>query len=120
MSHFRWNNVTLPPNTVPDDHVHEILVYWTDGTFTFFGNSILWCLGHDPPHVALEQLVPTQEQVTRPGSHGIFLNVWTVERLLEDAVAADPRYEAFKTWFEAYLKNCTGNNPSNECPQGRD
>lgn len=118
---MKWNHFQLPHTLIPDGNVYELLVYADDkDEYFFFGNALLWCLGHAEPHLSLSTLVPIGERHTMPLNHAIYLSEVTAGRLIADKANRDPRYEPFERWFRSYLSTCRGKNPSPDCPRGPD
>lgn len=78
--------------------------------YYYFGNNVLHCLGHDPPHEHMNNLVPTDEQHTIPKVSGVYLKEDTVLRLSENN-------ETFKNWITNYINLCKSNNGDpTRCP----
>lgn len=119
MSRLKWNYFKLSHTVIPDGKNYDIIVY-EDGAkeFYFFGYAILWCLGYEVPHVSLQSLVPEEERHNVPNGNGIFIHESTVQRLITERKknSPHPHYDAFENWFQDYLKNCKGTNPSSHCP----
>lgn len=110
---YKWNYFQLPPNILPDDKIYKLIVYADENDqFFFFANSILWCLGYDKPHEAVEQLISSDEKKSIPLGSGIFLSESTVQTLL----AQDPKFVEFSRWFDSYLEKCKRNVPYSLCP----
>lgn len=103
-----------------DDEKHYELLVMQDehGNLYFFGHSILWCLGYERPHIALNLLVPENERYQFHVGRGKFLNESTIQRLITERKqnSPDPKHVIFENWFTDYIKNCKGTNPSTLCP----
>lgn len=120
MNKLKWNHFHLLPSVIADGKIYEIIVYADENKkYYFFGNSILWCLGYDQPHVSLQLLVPDHEQHKIPLGNGIFLDELTVKRLITQKrqSSSNAKYQRFENWFKNYLSNCKGTTPSTECPR---
>lgn len=124
MAKKRWIHLTFAPNVLKDDKLYEIIVYVDKhDTFFFFANAVFWCLGFDEPHIAVQQLVPPNEQHKLPFGSGIFLNEMTVRKLINDRLNSGvlklKKYKIvkrFEAWFNSYLARCKSNNLLKTCP----
>lgn len=114
---MKWNHFQLPHTVIPDGNVYELIVYANEqDAYFFFGNALLWCLGHTEPHIALPALVPADERHAIPLNSAVYVNEATAGRLIADKASHDPQYEPFERWFKLYLSTCRGKNPSPDCP----
>lgn len=122
MDKHKWIHFKFPHNFFPqyDDNSYELIVYVDESNyFYFFANAILWCLGYDEPHVSLQNLTSPSEQHKIDLGSGIFLKEKTVQRIIRNRLldTNHPNHQVFNDWFEKYLRNCKGTNPSNDCPR---
>lgn len=83
------------------------------GHFFFFGNTVAWCLGHNPPHEAIHNLVDSRHKHSVPFGSGIFLDNVGVQQLIE---ATDGETLYFRNWYDQYIQSCHKDFTIPSCP----
>lgn len=94
----------------------EMIVYQDKkGDLFFFGNSVAFCLGYNPPHHAIQDFVDSNHKHSIPLGSGVFLDDQGIKQLTQKSTRLG-NTRLFKVWYNRYIQLCRQNPDAPNCP----
>lgn len=84
------------------------LIQKVSDDYYFFGNSLLACMGYDPPHTYMDQVVDKKDQHRLESASGVYLHESTVLNITKDGL---------KDFVTNYIRDCKAGSRDSRCPQ---